>query len=48
MNTIERAYSTTTEVNRSKFITHLVPMSEYEGYTTPISQDNFPKFLIHP
>ena len=31
MNTIERAYSTTTEVNRSKFITHLVPMSEYEG-----------------
>jgi len=31
MNTIEKAYSTTTEVNRSKFITHLVPMSEYEG-----------------
>ncbi len=31
MNTIEKAYSTTTEVNRSKFITHLVPISEYEG-----------------
>ncbi len=31
MNTIETAYTTTTEVNRSKFITHLVPMSEYEG-----------------
>ena len=31
MNTIEKAYSTTTEVNRSKFITHLVPISEYKG-----------------
>ena len=31
MNTIEKSYSATTEVNRSKFITHLVPMSEYEG-----------------
>ena len=31
MNTIEKAYSTTTEVNRSKFITYLIPMSEYEG-----------------
>jgi len=31
MNTIEKAYSATTEVNRSKFITHLVPMSQYEG-----------------
>ena len=31
MNSIEKAYSATTEVNRSKFITHLVPMSEYEG-----------------
>jgi len=31
MNTIEKAYSTITEVNRSKFITHLVPISEYEG-----------------
>ncbi len=31
MNTIEKAYRTTTEVKRSKFITHLVPASEYEG-----------------
>jgi uncharacterized YigZ family protein len=31
MKTIEKAYSTTTEVNRSKFLTHLVPISEYEG-----------------
>ena len=31
MNSIEKAYSATTEVNRSKFITHLVPISEYEG-----------------
>ena len=31
MNSIEKAYSATTEVNRSKFITHLVPMSEYKG-----------------
>ena len=31
MYTIEKVYSTSTEVNRSKFITHLVPMSQYEG-----------------
>ena len=31
MKSIEKAYSTTTEVNRSKFLTHLVPISEYEG-----------------
>jgi len=31
MKTIEKAYSNTTEVNRSKFLTHLVPISEYEG-----------------
>jgi uncharacterized YigZ family protein len=31
MNTIEKSYRMTTEVNRSKFITHLVPISEYEG-----------------
>ena len=31
MNGIEKACSTTIEVNRSKFITHLVPISEYEG-----------------
>ncbi len=31
MQTIETAFNSTTEVNRSKFITHLVPISEYEG-----------------
>ena len=31
MYMIEKVYSTSTEVNRSKFITHLVPMSQYEG-----------------
>ena len=31
MNTIEKDYSSTTEVNRSKFITHFVPISEYKG-----------------
>ena len=31
MYTIEKVYSTSTEVNRSKFITHLVPMLQYEG-----------------
>ena len=30
MQTIHAPYEYTTEVNRSKFITHLVPMSEYE------------------
>lgn len=31
MQTIDESYQYTTEVNRSKFITHLVPISEYEG-----------------
>ncbi len=31
MQTVERSYEALTEVNRSKFITHLVPISEYEG-----------------
>ncbi len=31
MQTIHASYEYTTEVNRSKFITHLVPISEYEG-----------------
>jgi len=29
--TIEKSYSATTQVSRSKFITHLVPVSEYDG-----------------
>jgi len=31
VQTIHASYEYTTEVNRSKFITHLVPISEYEG-----------------
>lgn len=31
MHTIVQTYTATTEVNRSKFLTHLVPISEYEG-----------------
>jgi len=31
MKTVKKTYICTTEVNRSKFITHLVPISEYEG-----------------
>ena len=31
MRTVERSFESLTEVNRSKFITHLVPISEYEG-----------------
>ncbi len=31
MQTIDISYEYTTEVNRSKFIAHFVPMSEYDG-----------------
>lgn len=31
MKTVENSYESLTEVNRSKFLTYLVPMSEYEG-----------------
>ena len=31
MKSIETSFITTTEVNRSKFITHLVPIADYEG-----------------
>ena len=31
MQTIDTSYTYTTEVNRSKFITHLVPISKYKG-----------------
>ena len=40
MNTIEKAYSTTTEVKRSKFITHLVPISEYEGLQNRLKSEH--------
>jgi len=40
MNTIEEACSTTTEVNRSKFITHLVQMSQYEGLQNRLKSEH--------
>ena len=32
MQVVERSYESLTEVKRSKFITHLVPVPEYEGF----------------
>jgi uncharacterized YigZ family protein len=40
MQTIEREYIYTTEVNRSKFITHLVPISEYQGLQQVLKQEH--------
>ena len=40
MQTIASSYSYTTEVNRSKFITHLVPISEYEGLQFKLKQEH--------
>ena len=42
MQTVERSYEALTEVNRSKFITHLVPISEYEGLQNRL-KDEHPK-----
>ena len=40
MQTIETSSSYTTEVNRSKFITHLVPISEYEGLQNRLKEEH--------
>jgi len=40
MQTIEASFSHTTEVNRSKFITYLVPISEYEGLQKKLKDEN--------
>lgn len=40
MQTIETSFSFTTEVNRSKFITYLVPISEYEGLQEKLKKEN--------
>jgi uncharacterized YigZ family protein len=40
MQTIASSYSYTTEVNRSKFITHFVPISEYEGLQSKLKQEH--------
>ena len=42
MYTIESAFSTTTEVKHSKFITHLVPITQYEGLQAKL-KDEHPK-----
>lgn len=40
MQTIKKSYTSTTEVNRSKFITHLVPISEHEGLQSKLKAEN--------
>ncbi len=40
MLSIETSFATITEVNRSKFITHLVPMSEYEGLQEKLKKEH--------
>ncbi|TNF43228.1 MAG: YigZ family protein [Epsilonproteobacteria bacterium] len=40
MQTIETTFTFTTEVNRSKFITYLVPISEYEGLQEKLKKEN--------
>ena len=40
MKTIASSYSYTTEVNRSKFITHFVPISKYEGLQSKLKKEH--------
>jgi len=40
MQTIETSFKCTTEVNRSKFITYLVPMTEYDGLQEKLKKEN--------
>ncbi|HEC45568.1 MAG TPA: YigZ family protein [Epsilonproteobacteria bacterium] len=40
MKTVEKTYESLTEVNRSKFITHLVPISEYDGLQEKLKAEN--------
>ena len=40
MQSIQESYTYTTEVNRSKFITYLVPISEYEGLQEKLKLEN--------
>ena len=40
MQTIETSFTFTTEVNRSKFISYLVPISEYEGLQEKLKKAN--------
>jgi len=40
VKTVENAFKSLTEVNRSKFITHLVPISEYKGLQTKLKAEH--------
>ena len=40
MQTVERTYESLTEVNRSKFITHLVPIVEYGGLQKKLKSEH--------
>jgi uncharacterized YigZ family protein len=40
MQTIETSFTFTTEVNRSKFITYLVPISEFDGLQEKLKKEN--------
>ena len=40
MQTIEKSYIHTIEVNRSKFIAHLVPMADYKGLQEKLKNEN--------
>lgn len=40
MQTIDNSYIYTTEVNRSKFIAHLVPIEDYDGLQEKLKQEN--------
>ena len=40
MQIVERSYESLTEVKRSKFITHLVPISEYEGMQNRLKNEH--------
>ncbi len=40
MQTIETSFTFTTEVNRSKFIAYLIPISEYDGLQEKLKTEN--------
>ena len=40
MQTVETSFTFTTEVNRSKFITYLVPISEFDGLQEKLKKEN--------
>ncbi len=40
MQTVERSFESLTEVNRSKFTTHIVPISEYDGLQEKLKKEH--------